>query len=133
MIREDYRIPPAGPICKGQPKKNRRRTSCKGVLMRQVQIIPNNGFRLYGALVAKEVELAKKNRGTFHRSAAKQQNRAKWTHASYPGWIKIARGMGEVVMIEIHSKKDGTEWQLLQAILGFPDRYFSREMRTIHI
>jgi hypothetical protein len=101
--------------------------------MRQVQIIPKGGFRLYGAIVAKEVELAKKNRGTFHRSAAKQKNRAKWSHSNYPGWIRIARGMGEVVMIEVHSKKEGAEWQLLQAILGFLDRHFSDKVRTIHI
>ncbi len=101
--------------------------------MRQVQIVPNGGFRLYGALVAKEIELAKKKRGTFHRSAAKERNRAKWTHASYPGWIKIARGMGEIVMIEVYSKKIGTEWQLLQAMLGFLDRHFSGKIRTVHI
>lgn len=101
--------------------------------MRQVQIIPNNGFRLYGALVAKEVDLAKRKRGTFHRSAAKEKNRTKWSHSNYPGWIRIARGMGEVVMIEVHSKKEGAEWQLLQAILGFVDRHFSDKIRTIVI
>jgi hypothetical protein len=101
--------------------------------VRQVQIIPNDGFHLYGALVAKEVELAKKNRGTFRRSAAKERNRAKWSHASYPGWIKIAHGMGEVVMIEVHSKKAGADWQLLQAILGFLDRHFADKIRAMHI
>jgi hypothetical protein len=100
--------------------------------MRQIQIIPSDGFRLYGALVAKEVELAKRNRGTFHRSAAKEKNRAKWTHTTYPGWIRIERGMGEIVMIEVHSK-DGAEWQLLQAILGFLDRHFSDKIRSLHI
>lgn len=101
--------------------------------MRQVQIVPKDGFRLYGALVAKEIELAKKHRGTFHRAGAKEHNRTKWTHASLPGWINIARGMGEVVMLEIHSKKEGTEWQLLRAILGFLDRHFSGEVQTILI
>src|ERR1700730_7793412 len=101
--------------------------------MRQVQIVPNNEFRLYGAMVAKEIELAHKNRGTFRRSAAKEHNRAKWSHSSYPGWINIARGMGEVVIVEVHSKKDGAEWQLLQAILGFVDRHFSEKIRTILI
>lgn len=33
--------------------------------------------------------------------------------------------MGEVVMIEVHSKKEGSEWQLLQAILGFVDPHFA--------
>jgi hypothetical protein len=101
--------------------------------MRQVQVVPDSGFRLYGAIVAKEVELARKNRGTFHRSAAKEKNKAKWSHSNYPGWIRIARGMGEVVLIEIRSKKAGSEWQLMQAILGFLDRHFAEEIRTILI
>ena len=101
--------------------------------MRQIQVVPNSGFRLYGAIVAKEVELAKKNRGTFHRSAAKEKDRAKWSHSSYPGWIRIARCMGEVVLIEVRSKKAGVEWQLMQAILGFLDRHFSAEIRAILI
>ena len=101
--------------------------------MRQVQIIPKGGFRLYGAMVAKEIELAKKNRGTFHRSAAKQRNRAKWSHSNYPGWINTGRGLGEVVLIEVHSKKEGAEWQLLQAILGFLDRHFSDSIRAMNI
>src|SRR5215470_13385753 len=97
-----------------------------GGRMRQLQIIPTNGFRLYGAMVAKEVELAHKNRGTFRRTGRKEKNRAKWSHSSYPGWIKLARAMGEVLTIEVHSKKNETEWQLLQAILGFTDRHFSQ-------
>lgn len=101
--------------------------------MRQIQVVPNSTFRLYGAIVAKEVELAKKNRGTFHRSAAKEKDRAKWSHSSYPGWIRIARGMGEVVLIEVRSKKPDVEWQLMQAILGFLDRHFSDNIRTILI
>jgi hypothetical protein len=100
--------------------------------MRQIQIIPVDGFRLYGALVAKEIELAKRNRGTFRRSAAREKNRARWTHANYPGWIRIERAMGEIVMIEVHSK-GGEEWQLLQAVLGFVDRHFSEKVRSLHI
>lgn len=101
--------------------------------MRQIQIIPIDEFHLYGALVAKEIELAKKKKGTLHRKGAKERNRAKWTHASYPGWIKIARGMGEVVMIKLSSKKAGTEWQLLQSLLGFLDRHFADKIKTIII
>lgn len=101
--------------------------------MRQVQIIPEGGFRLYGAMVAKEAELAHRNKGTFRRSAAKVKNKARWSHSSYSGWVRIARGMGEVVMIEVQSKKEGTEWQLLHAILGFVDRHFAPNVRSIHI
>jgi hypothetical protein len=101
--------------------------------MRQVQIIPDNGFRLYGAMVAKEADLARNNRGTFRRSASKEKDKAKWSHSSYSGWIRLQRGMGEVVMMEVHSKKEGTEWQLLHAILGFIDRHFANSVKSIHI
>jgi hypothetical protein len=101
--------------------------------MRRVQVIPDGEFRLYGAIVGKEVELTQRNRGTFHRSGAKEKNKAKWSHSSYPGWVRLARGMGEIVLIEVHSKKQGGEWQLLHAILGFLDRHFSGKIKSVHI
>jgi hypothetical protein len=36
-------------------------------------------------------------------------------------------------MIEVHSKKDGADWQLLSAILGFLDRHFADKISTMHI
>ncbi len=101
--------------------------------MRQVQVIPEAGFRLYGAMVAKEAALSRKNQGTFRRSAPRGKNRARWNHLRYPGWIKLRRGTGEEVQIEVRSKRGGSEWQLLQAILGFVDRHFGERLRAIHI
>jgi hypothetical protein len=101
--------------------------------MRRVQVVPKGEFPLYGAMVAKEAELSRKNKGTFRRSGKKQHNRAKWVHSSYPGWIKLARGMGEVVQIEVRSKKEGTEWQLVDAIVGFLDRHFSAHLQGVNI
>jgi len=101
--------------------------------MRQVQVIPQAGFRLYGAIVAKEVELSRKSRGTFRRSGRKEKNRTKWKHANFRGWIQMRRGLGEVVQIEVNSKKTETEWQLFHAILGFLDRHFAEKIRAINI
>jgi len=98
--------------------------------MRQVHVISEEGFRLYSALVRKEADLKSRGLGTWRRSGKKVRDRAKWTHSRYPGWVKIARGMGEVVQIEVHSE---VEWQLLDAILGFLDRHFAEEIRSIHI
>ncbi len=98
--------------------------------MRQVQIIPEEGFRLYSALVRKEADIRSRGLGTWRRSGKKVRDRARWDHSRYPGWIKIARGMGEVVQIEVHSD---VEWQLLDSILGFVDRHFADEIRSIHI
>lgn len=98
--------------------------------MRRVQIIPDGDCRLYSALVRKEAELKRRGLGTWRRSGKKVRDRARWVHSRYPGWIKIARGMGEVVQIEVHSE---VEWQLLDSILGFLDRHFSGEIGSVHI
>ncbi len=98
--------------------------------MRQVQVIPKDGFRLYGELVRKEADLARRDLGTWRRSGKKVRDRAKWLHSRYPGYVKLARGMSETVQIEVHSE---VEWQLLDAILGFLDRHFGEEIRSIHI
>jgi hypothetical protein len=39
--------------------------------VRLIQIIPARGFRLYGAIVKKGIELYKRGKGTFYRSAGK--------------------------------------------------------------
>jgi len=102
--------------------------------MRLIQIIPKSGYRLYGAIVKKEVDLHKRGKGTFFRSAAKAKNTAKWSHKSYRGWIWIERGLGEVVVAELRSKTtDHDEWQLFHAFLGFLDRHFGDKIKAINI
>ncbi|MFQ5705246.1 MAG: hypothetical protein ACE5HT_14650 [Gemmatimonadales bacterium] len=98
--------------------------------MRHVQVIPRQAFNLYGELVRKEADLRRRSLGTWRRSGKKTRDRARWIHSRYSGYIKIARGMGEVVQIEVRSD---VEWQLLDAILGFLDRHFGDEISSIHI
>jgi hypothetical protein len=103
-------------------------------MSRLLQIIPSDGQRLYGAIVKKEVELYKKNRGTFYRSGTKQRDRAKWAHQKYKGWINLSRGVGEVVTAEVQSKStQDDEWQILHAFLGWLDRHFSDQIKAINI
>ena len=45
-----------------------------------MQIVPVAGCRLFGKMVKKEIELTRKNRGTFFRSAAKQRDHATWAN-----------------------------------------------------
>jgi hypothetical protein len=101
--------------------------------MRTLQVIPADGANLYGAMVAKEIQLAKKNAGTLHRTGKKEKNRAKWAHSSYAGWINLAKAMGGMVFIEVKSKKPDAEWQLLLSVLGFLDRHFGDQIRAINI
>lgn len=102
--------------------------------VRLIQIIPRRGCRLYGEIVKKEVELHKKGKGTFSRSAAKVKNVAKWSHKSYKGWIWIERGLSEVVVAELRSKTNSQdEWQLFHAFLGFLDRHFGNKIEATNI
>lgn len=102
--------------------------------MRRIQIVPKAGFNLYGAMIAKEVELAQKNQGTLHRSGKKMKDRARWSHKTYKGWIKLQRGLGNIVVAELLSTaRDDSEWQLLQSFLGFVDRHYSDQVQAISI
>ncbi len=58
------------------------------------------------------------------------KDRTKWTHTRYPGYVKIARGMGELVQLEVQAD---VEWQLVDSILGFLDRHFGEDIQSIHI
>jgi hypothetical protein len=99
-----------------------------------IQIVPAPGFRLFGQMVKKELELSRKNRGTFSRSAEKVRDRAKWSHAKYKGWIKLQRTEGEVVAVEVRSRSQSDdEWQLLHAFIGWVDRHFGNQIEELHI
>ena len=101
--------------------------------MKVIQIVPQEGLALYAALVKKEAELRKKNRGTFYRTAGKKPTSSKWRHRAYPGWMNLERGLSEVVLAEIHAPAPDQEWQLLSAFLGFIDRHFGNRILAITI
>jgi hypothetical protein len=101
--------------------------------MKVIQIVPQEGLALYAALVKKEAELRKKNRGTFYRTAGKKRNSSKWRHRAYPGWMNLERGLSEVVLAEIHAPAPDQEWQMLSAFLGFIDRHFGNRILAITI
>lgn len=103
-------------------------------MKRQIQIIPKSDIRLFGRIVKKEIELYKKNQGTFYRSGPKKKDHAKWSHKKYDGWITIERSNGEVVVAEIQSKaQSGGEWKLFHAFLGWLDRHFDEDISAINI
>jgi hypothetical protein len=99
-----------------------------------MQIVPIEGFRLFGAMVKKEIQLYRKNQGTFFRSAAKEKNKAKWSHKKFNGWIKLQRSEGEVVVAVFLTKSQGEDdWQLFHAFLGWVDRHFGDKVTAINI
>jgi len=101
--------------------------------MKIVQIVPREKTRLYGALVKKQAAIARRGMGTFYRAGRKTRNAAKWRHKKYKGWIRLERGLSEVVTAEIHTLSAGHEWELLSAFLGFVDRHFGDATTAITI
>jgi hypothetical protein len=102
--------------------------------MKRIQIIPKEGYNLYGAIVQKEVDLGKKKVGTFYRSGRKTKDKAKWAHKKYPGWVKLQYGMGGIVIAEVRTMADtNREWALLNAFMGFLDRHFGQHIQSINI
>ena len=102
--------------------------------MKRIQIVPRKGFNLYGAMVQKEIDLYKGKRGTFFRSAPKQKQKARWAHKKFPGWIKLQRGTGGVVIAEVHSRSNpSNEWTLFRAFMGFIDRHYRDNIFSISI
>jgi hypothetical protein len=104
-----------------------------GITMRvvQIQIVPRDAMRLYGAMVKKEAEIRKNKRGTFFRARAKGRNRAVWKHRKYRGQVNLERGLAEAVGVEIRSPEG--EGQILKAFLDWLDRHFSDKIQSVSI
>ena len=110
------------------------RNQRNGHAMRLIQIIPKGNFKLYSALVAKELELRQSSKGTFRRTGSKQSNCAKWGHERFDGWLWLERGVGEVVTVQLQSRtEDESELQLLRAFIGFVDRHFADKIQAVNI
>ena len=103
-------------------------------MTRIVQITPHEGVNLYSLMTQKVRDLSNKNQGAFARAGKKTRDRAKWTHKTYKGWIKLHRSACEIVVAEVKSLSlAGDQWQLLHAFLGWLDRHFSDQVLTITI
>jgi hypothetical protein len=83
--------------------------------------------KLKNALKAKEREL----RGTATAFIRKREGR--WAHVKYPGWVNWDEGPGGLLIAEIHTRKEGYEWQLLQSFIGYLDRHVGQQIESIAI
>ncbi len=101
--------------------------------MLTVTVTPRADVDVYGLLVKKEVELRKSGRGTLRRRGDKRRGTDKWVHSSYPGWIRYQQCLGGVAVATIQSKTTRDEWQLLSSFVGFLDRHFRSQIRSVTI
>jgi hypothetical protein len=97
--------------------------------MKLLQVIPvkDAEIKLKSALNQKEREL--RNKGTTFF----KHNAHKWKHTKYNGWINITDTSGGILVAKIQSRVQESEWQLLQAFLGYLERHFLDLIESITI
>lgn len=96
--------------------------------MKVIQIVPRNKIkeRLKTLLNAKEREI--RNRSTFIRKGT-----GRWGHKKHNGWINWKESLGGIIIAEVQSKIEESEWQLLIAYISYLDRHFSDKIESINI
>jgi hypothetical protein len=96
--------------------------------MKVVIAIPKAGNKRPLRTLLIETERAKRLRSTFVRQRA-----GRWTHLKYRGWINWEEAKGGILVAEIQSKVHKTEWQLLQAFVGYLERHLGEYIDSITI
>ncbi len=97
--------------------------------MKIVQVVPKSGIetKLKTLLRNKAAEL--RGRPTSFR----RDRRGWWKHVKYPGWINLEETKGGLLIAEIQTRVEGTEWQMLRAFIGYLDRHLGEEIESISI
>jgi hypothetical protein len=101
----------------------------KGGAMKLVQMVPVADDKPTLKTLLKETERRLRGRGTTF----KRQREGRWVHARYPGWINWDSAKGGIIVAEVQSKRPETEWQLLQAFIGYVDRHIGEYVQSINI
>ncbi|MHC4573503.1 MAG: hypothetical protein ACYS76_05145 [Planctomycetota bacterium] len=96
--------------------------------MKLVQIVPVEDDKPTLKTLLKETERHLRGRGTTF----KRQREGRW-HARYPGWINWDSTKGGMIVAEVQSKRPDSEWQLLQAFIGYVGRHIGRYVQSINI
>ena len=97
--------------------------------MKAVQIIPLADDKPSLKALLKDTE--RELRGS--RTTFKRQREGRWVHKRYPGWINWGLAKGGIIVAEVQSKRPDTEWQLLQAFIGYVDRHIGEYVQSINI
>jgi len=97
--------------------------------MKILQVIPRraNKKKLKTLLISKEREL--RGKGTTFR----RQRAGRWFHVRHPGWINWDEASGGILVAEVQSRAADSEWQVLQAFIGYLDRHLSDYIESITI
>lgn len=97
--------------------------------MKVVSVVPVANDKPTLATLLAETERRLRGKGT----TLIQDRRRRWVHAKYPGWITWELTKGGILVAEVKLKKRNSEWQLLQAFVGYLDRHLGTYIDTITI
>ena len=97
--------------------------------MKTVQVVPRADIDAKLKTLLKQTERELRGGGTtFFR-----EREGRWKHLKYPGWIKWDEALGGLLVAEVHPRKDQSDWQLLQAFIGYLDRHLGEYIESISI
>jgi len=100
--------------------------------MKLLEIVPRGDRRLYSGIVKRQAEIPSPP-GTFIRVGRRRAGAARWKHVRYRGSIALRRDASEMVTVAIKSPDKGDEARLVSAFLGWIDRHFGDQVRTVTI
>lgn len=97
--------------------------------MKILQVVPraDSDVSLKKLLKAKERQLRS------GPTAFRRKSEGRWAHVKYPGWIRWDETIGGIVVAEINTRVAASEWQLLQAFVGYLYRHLGDNIDTITI
>jgi hypothetical protein len=97
--------------------------------MKIVQVVPKAGIdaKLKSPLKATERHLRGPHT-TFER-----EKEGRWKHVRYPGWIQWEDAAGGLLIAEVRTRTKDHEWQILEAIIGYPDRHLGDQIESVSI
>ena len=98
--------------------------------MKVVTVAPRRlGKPNLGALLEQTERRLRGSSTTFQRSKV----RRRWRHVKYPGWITWEVASAGILSVQVLSKQPDSEWQLLQAFVGYLNRHLASQIDSISI
>ena len=97
--------------------------------MKTVQVVPKAAIDTKLKALLKETERHLRGGATTFQ----RQREGRWKHVKYPGWIKWDEALGGLLLAEVHTTKGKSDWQLLQAFIGYLDRHLGQSIESISI
>ena len=97
--------------------------------MKTIQVVPKVDIESKLKTLLKETERSLRGGSTTYY----RQREGRWKHIRYPGWIKWGETLGGLLVAEVHPRKGESDWQLLQAFIGYLDRHLGDSIESISI